>query len=203
MSDASQTRPSLLVRIRDAHDLDAWRRFSAIYEPLIRGQAHREGLQEADAADIAQEVMRIVAQVAPRFEYDASLGTFRGWLYTVTRNAIRGHWNRSKKPDRGAGGTTAALALAEVPASLNPEAAWEREYQSRLFLWAADQLRNEFEESTWDAFWATAIRGETPKDVAARLGTSVGAVYIAKSRILARLRAIIRGIDDDPPPTDS
>jgi RNA polymerase sigma factor (sigma-70 family) len=203
MSDALQTRPSLLVRIRDARDLDAWRRFAAIYEPLIRGQAHREGLQEADASDIAQEVMRTVAQVAPRFEYDASLGTFRGWLYIVTRNAIRAHQNRARKPDRGAGGTAAALMLAEVPADSDPEAAWEHEYQSRLFLWAAEQVRAEFEESSWRAFWATAIQGQGPKEVAAGLGISVGAVYIAKSRILARLRFVIRGIDGDPPPAES
>ena len=74
---------------------------------------------------------------------------------------------------------------------------FEAEYRRRLFRWAADEVQGEFAPSTWQAFWLTAVEGRPPADVAAELGLSVGAVYIARSRVLARLRQRIEQLGDE------
>src|SRR5690242_10686647 len=88
MAEPPLTRVTLLTRIRDGQDVDAWREFVQIYGPVVYRFARNRGLQDADAADLMQDVLRSVARNAPKMEYDPGRGTFRGWLYTVTRNKI-------------------------------------------------------------------------------------------------------------------
>lgn len=193
MGEAPITRPSLLLRLRDAADGQAWSQFVELYGPLIYGFARKHGLQDADAADLMQEVLRAVAGAARRLEYDPERGSFRGWLFTVVRNQLRHFWARQGRQVRGRGDTTAQNLLEEQPAPPDdPEALWDREYEQRLFAWAAEQIRGGFEEKTWRAFWQTAVEGQSAGRVAEALGMSVGAVYIAKSRVLARLREQIQ-----------
>src|ERR1700739_4499560 len=96
MDDSATTRPSLLVRIRDAADHQAWSQFVEIYGPLVYGFARRLGLQDADAADITQEVLRAVAGAARKLVYDPRRGSFRGWLRTVVRNKVRNFFSSRK-----------------------------------------------------------------------------------------------------------
>src|SRR3954466_12382980 len=88
MQESPATRASLLVRLRDGADADAWREFAHLYAPVIYGFARKRGLQDADAADLMQEVLRAVSSAMHRLEYDPVRGTFRGWLFTVTRNKV-------------------------------------------------------------------------------------------------------------------
>jgi RNA polymerase sigma-70 factor (ECF subfamily) len=193
MGNAPTTRPSLLLRLRDAADQQAWGQFVELYGPLIYGFARKHGLQDADAADVMQEVLRSVAGAARRLEYDPERGSFRGWLFTVVRNKLRNFQARQGRHVQGKGDTTAQNLLEQHPAPAdNPEALWDREYEQRLFAWAAEQIRGGFEEKTWQAFWQTAVEGHGAARVAEALGMSVGAVYIAKSRVLARLRQQIQ-----------
>jgi RNA polymerase sigma-70 factor (ECF subfamily) len=193
MGEAPITRPSLLLRLRDAADGQAWGQFVELYGPLIYGFARKHGLQDADAADVMQEVLRSVAGAARRLEYDPQRGSFRGWLFTVVRNKLRNFWARQGRHERGQGDTTAQNLLEEQPAPAeDPEAQWDREYEQQLFAWAAEQIQGGFEEKTWQAFWQTAVEGQSAGRVAEALGMSVGAVYIAKSRVLTRLREQIQ-----------
>jgi RNA polymerase sigma-70 factor (ECF subfamily) len=189
MTEPPVTRPSLLVRIRDAADREAWRQFVDLYAPVIYAQARRRGLQDADAADLTQDVFRAVANRP--LDYDAHRGTFRGWLYTVTRNKLRDLADRRRHQVRAAGDTATSDALDEQPAP-DDAAEWDRDYERRLFQWAAEQIRGEFEEKTWRAFWRVAVDGAGATETAAELGLSVGAVYVAKSRVVARLRKQIQ-----------
>src|SRR5947199_835828 len=107
MGDSLTTRPSLLVRLRDARDAAAWARFVDVYAPLVYGFARKHGLQDADAADLTQDVLRRVSQAAGRLEYDPERGSFRGWLFTVVRNALRTFLDRQARQCQGAGGTDA------------------------------------------------------------------------------------------------
>ena len=197
MCGSPNTRPSLLVRIRDARDDQAWRQFVEIYAPLVDRYGRKHGLQPADAADLAQEVLQVVASAADRFRYDPQRGSFRGWLFTVTRNKLRRlHAQRRRQPL--ATGDSAVRGMIEQQPSPEPdEDIWNQEYQRRLFSWAAGQIRDSFQDSTWRAFWQTAVEDRPARSVAEELGMTVGAVYIAKSRVLARLRRVVRQLEDE------
>ena len=187
MSDLPPTRATLLVRLRDVRDERAWEEFVEIYAPLVYRYARRRGLQDADAADVTQDALRAAARTMPAFEYDPTRGRFRNWLFTVARNEIADLLARG---GQGAGDTAIHELLDNHPdRAAAEEQTWEREYEERLFQWAAERVRADFQESTWEAFWKTAVEGESPQAVAEQLGISTGAVYIAKSRVIARLRA--------------
>jgi RNA polymerase sigma-70 factor (ECF subfamily) len=191
--ESATTRPSLLARIRDLRDEDAWRQFVALYTPLVYRFARNRGLQDADAGDLAQDVLRAVAAAADRLEYDPRRGSFRGWLYGVARHKLA-DFRAKRLRHRPAGGDAAAQALLREQPAAGDEALWDQEYEQRLFEWAAEQVRGGFKDQTWQAFWQTAVEGREPRETAANLGMSLGAVYIAKSRVLARLRKQIQEV---------
>jgi RNA polymerase sigma-70 factor (ECF subfamily) len=196
MSSSPSTRTSLLVRIRDPQDRIAWGEFVQLYAPLIHAYGRRRGLQDADAADLAQEVLRCLTRAAPGFRYDPSKGSFRGWLLTVTRNELRKLVARQARQAAGAGDTDARQFLEQQPDEVD-EKFWDHEYQWGLFNWAAEKVRAEFRNATWQAFWRTAVVGNEVDAVAADLGISPGAVYIARSRVTARIRETIAAVDGE------
>ena len=201
MASSPATRASLLVRLGDAQDTAAWTEFVAIYAPLVYGFGRKHGLQDADAADLTQDVLRSVNSAIARLAYDPERGSFRGWLFTIVRNKLRNFLSRQSGHDRGKGGTSAQVLLEAQPQRQDEQiAAWDREYEERLFRWAADKVRDSFEVTTWQAFWLTAVEGQNASAVSQRLGLSVGAVYIAKSRVLARLREQVAAWHGDSSP---
>lgn len=187
MNNAPVTRPSLLLRIRDLGNDHAWREFVEIYTPLLFAYCQRAGLQPTDAADVTQDVLRIIAAGAAEFEYDPARGRFRGWLLGVARNRLRKFRDQCVRHPLAVSPTTVERAL-EPHALVDDESRWDREYHQRLFEWAAQQVRTEFEDRTWQAFWLTAVEDQSGREVAGALGLSVGAVYIARSRVLSRLK---------------
>jgi RNA polymerase sigma factor (sigma-70 family) len=193
MGDEPATSASLLIRIRDRGDHAAWTRFVEVYQPLLHGFARKHGLQEADAADLAQEVLRAVARSVGRLDYDPRRGSFRGWLFTVVRNQLRDFRDRKRRQVAGSGASGVRQLLNEQAAPPErPEEEWDREYERRLFTWAAEQVRPTVQESTWQAFRRTAVEGQSGQEVARALGMTVAAVYLAKSRVMARLKEEIR-----------
>jgi RNA polymerase sigma factor (sigma-70 family) len=196
MAELPSTRPSLLVRIRDLQDQQAWREFVEIYGPVVYGFARKRGLQEADAGDLTQEVLRAVATVAGRLVYDPRKGWFRGWLYTVARNKLHDFLLARRRHGQGTGDSKVQALLEEQPAQ-QEEALWDEEYQQQLFAWAAQRVRLRFENTTWQAFWQVAVEGKSPKGAAAALGLTLAAVYMAKSRVLAALRKEIEQLLGD------
>ena len=192
MSESPGTRPSLLVRVRDPADREAWRQFVALYAPLIHGLCRQRGLQDADAADLMQEVFRSVATAIRGMDYDPRHGSFRGWLYTVARNKLSDQVRSRKRSGQAAGGSGVQVLLEEQPGREDDSGYWDREYERQVFAWAAEQVRGEFKDSTWRAFWLTAVEGQSGEEAAATMGLSMGAVYAAKSRVLTRLREEVR-----------
>ena len=193
MTESNVTHPSLLVRIRNRDDASAWGDFVEIYSPLIYGYARKQGLQDADAVDVTQDVLRIVARSIGRLDYDPRRGSFRGWLFTIVRNELRDWFTRQRSVVVGAGESSAVRRLNEFPAAQDEDSsAWDQDHQRRLFEWAAARVRVEVQESTWNAFWETTVEGRSGKDVAAEWGLSVAAVYLAKSRVMARLKELVR-----------
>lgn len=193
MSEIPITQPTLLLKIRDADDSAAWEQFVRLYTPLVFAFCKQRGLQDADASDVAQEVMKTVAQSIERFDYNRRKGTFRGWLFTVTRNKLLKFFTKLQKQPQGTGRTTIHTQLEQTPDAQETEI-WNLAYQKRLFQWAANEVKSEFSEKTWDAFWNTAVKNQNSQETAKALSMSLGAVYIAKSRVISRIRQQIESI---------
>lgn len=197
MNEPPITRPSLLVRIKDPQDERAWGEFLEIYGPLVHRLARLKGFQDADAADLSQDVFRAVASAIDGWDPDPSRGSFRGWLFRIARNLMVNLLTSRRRHPRGTGDSDMKLFLEALPASAGEESAlFDEEYRRQLFRWAADHVRPEFREPTWRAFWLTAVDGRPVKDVAESLGQSIGSVYIARSRVIARLRSAIEHVDE-------
>jgi RNA polymerase sigma-70 factor (ECF subfamily) len=182
------TRASLLLQLRDGTNHLAWQEFVKLYGPVIYGFARRRGLQDADAADLMQDVMRSVSTAIGRLDYDRSHGTFRGWLFTITRNKVFNFLSARKGRPRGSGDTGTNQLLNAHPDDNDGTDAWEMEYQRRLASLAMDRVKSEFQDNTWRAFWLTAVEARPVAEVSKQIGLSSGAIYVAKSRVLARLK---------------
>jgi RNA polymerase sigma-70 factor (ECF subfamily) len=187
MTDSPNTSPTLLVRIRDARDDAAWAQFVQLYSPLVYRYARRSGLQDADAADLTQDVLWAVSASIRRLEYDSQRGTFRGWLFTVVHHKLYDLRRRQQAQVQGSGHSGAQALLDEQPARAEIDW-WEEGYQQHLLTAAAERVRPEVADTTWQAFWQTAVEGRSGQEVANALGLSVAAVYLAKSRVMARLK---------------
>jgi RNA polymerase sigma-70 factor (ECF subfamily) len=194
VDDSPVTRASLLVRIRDGSNHSAWQEFLSLYGPVVYGFARKRGLQDADAADLMQDVLRSVSSAIGRLDYDRSQGTFRGWLFTITRNKIFSFLSARRIRPQGSGDTTTNRLLDTHPDGDDGSQAWELEYQRRLASIAMERVKGEFQESTWKAFWLTAVEGVAVAEVASQTGLSPGAIYVAKSRVLARLKEEVEAL---------
>ncbi|MFM9959748.1 MAG: RNA polymerase sigma factor [Planctomycetaceae bacterium] len=193
MSDDSTTRTSgtLLLRLRELSDRDAWTEFVNRYLPRLFAWCRQRGLQESDAADVSQEVLGKFVGAIRSFDYDPSRGSFRGWLKTVTNNAIRDFVASRSRPGRGSGDSQIGLALAtvidpsaisELTATLDAAAELEllREAEARV------QLR--VQPHTWEAYRRTVLNSEPATEVARQMNLRVAEIYVAKSRVLKCLR---------------
>jgi RNA polymerase sigma-70 factor (ECF subfamily) len=181
------TSVTLLQRLRQPHDEAAWNRFVDLYTPVLFAWSRQLGLQDADAADLVQEVFSHLVNKLPTFAYDPCK-SFRGWLRTVAVNQWRQNQRRRGKEP--------AKELEIDPAAPEAEAFWEEEYRSHLVRTALALMQSEFEPATWKACWECVANNRSAADVAAELGLSPGAVRAAKFRVLNRLRQELAGFLD-------
>jgi RNA polymerase sigma-70 factor (ECF subfamily) len=184
------TRPSLLVRLRDARDEEAWSEFTAVYEPVIYRMAKRRGMQDADAREVVQEVLMSVAAAIDRFDLDG-VGSFRGWLSRITRNAIVDRFRSfaARRESIDASGVVRVLDETSGKEKIVDE--FEHDRRKQLFRWAAGHVRQRTGEVNWIAFWKTSVEGKSTSVVALELGITEGAVYVARCRILRRVRELV------------
>jgi len=190
------TRPSLLMRVRDPRDSQAWGQLVDIYSSLVFAYCRKRGLQDEDAADVVQDVFLGVAGSIGRLEYNPQQGSFRSWLLKITHRKLCDFFDARRRHPQGSGKTVVQKMLENQP-DAREEAEWGRQFDRRLFEWAAGQVRSEFEQSTWQAFWQTAVEAKPAKTVADGLGMSLGAVYVARSRVISRLRGCIQEATED------
>jgi RNA polymerase sigma-70 factor (ECF subfamily) len=192
------TRHSLVLRLRDAGDQLAWAEFVDIYEPVIYRLARKWGLQDADAHDLCQEVFRGVAKSIERWDPDPAKGRFRSWLFRIARNRVVDSLAAQRRHARGTGRTSVQEMLEAHPANGELDLReFNTELKRRVFRWAAERIQAEFAANTWKAFWRTGVENRPVASVAKELGMSEGAVYIARSRVLARLRQRVQEVTDD------
>ncbi|MEL6108168.1 MAG: sigma-70 family RNA polymerase sigma factor [Planctomycetota bacterium] len=194
MMQVPDTRPSLLVRIRDVNHADAWSEFSALYRPVVFGLATHHGMSTHDAEDLTQQVLWTVSRAIERFDFNRKDAKFRTWLQTIARRAIINAMTRGT-PDRAAGGDHIHELLLSQPEPSELTATLELDYRREVFQVAADRVRSEVSEMTWQAFWRTAIENETVQDAAKAIGCRVGSIYTSRSRVMQRLRALVQELD--------
>jgi RNA polymerase sigma factor (sigma-70 family) len=201
MHELPETRQSLLLRLGKRSD-DAWAEFLTIYEQSICHYCRSKGLQDADARDVTQNVLAAVAKRVDCWDTDPAKGTFRGWLFSVAHNIVVDSLADRRRHATASGETLVAQLLSDVADSDTPDAsAFWLEYRRLMFQRVAEQVKREVRETTWRSFWMTAIGGQKPEQVAEELGISVGSVYTAKCRIVARIRAKVAELDVDDPCT--
>ncbi|MEL6106390.1 MAG: RNA polymerase sigma factor [Planctomycetota bacterium] len=195
MNQAPITRATLLLRLRDPADNEAWDTFTQDYAPALYRFLRRRGLQDADAADLLQEVMRSVGLAIKDWDYEKQRGGFRAWLFTITRNRLYNHLEKGKKKRGDAQGTAAVNIINQTEQDNELESDWELEHQTQLLGRAMSEILPKTEPKTWEAFRQTAIEGRSAAEVAQGLGMSTGSVYVARSRVTAKLRERVQELE--------
>lgn len=193
--DAPQTRPSLLLRLRGDRDERAWSEFLTIYEPLLLRVMRRRGMQESDARDSTQLVLLRIHGAIERYQPDGADASFRRWLFRVARNVAISFLSRQ---------THRSLSLDDDldPNELEKDHLpnsdpFDQEYRQQVLAWALQQVQREFHVNTWRAFVETSVQGREIVDVARELKMSTGSVYVARSRVITRLRNKVEQFEAD------
>ena len=187
------TSESLLFRLQhhdnDAPDESAWQQFVRIYTPLIFFWARKTGMPQSDASDLVQDVLTLVFQKLPDFNYDATR-SFRGWLRTVTLNKYREIYRR--KSSRLA---TASESMLENLAPIEvAESTWDIDYARLLVAKTMELMKDDFAVGTWDALKLVMNDGRSVDDAAEKTGVSSWTIYSARARLMKRLRAELNGL---------
>jgi RNA polymerase sigma-70 factor (ECF subfamily) len=181
----------LLEQLRQPQAAEAWARFVALYRPLMLLWAGRLGLRHEDAEDLVQEVLALLVVKLPEFRHEEGL-SFRAWLRTVVVNKWRDHRRRAQLPMA----VPQAMPLAFREGPDNVAQLWDEEERQHLVRHALEIMQTQFEPATWKACWGMVVEGQSAAALARELGISENAVYIAKSRILRRLRIEMKGMFD-------
>ena len=185
------TSISLLQRLRQPAETDAWKRFADLYTPLLYYWARRLGLQESDAADLVQDVFLLLIHKLPEFTHNRT-GSFRSWLRTVLLN----QWHTKQRRQTPVTVDGTGRGLDDVTVADDVAAFGEREYQAYLARRALQVMQKDFQSNTWRACWEQVVNGRSAAEVAAELGISEGAAYVAKCRVLRRLRQELAGLHE-------
>lgn len=193
MPRVPDTRASLILRLPTKTDAQAWREFVSIYEPFLHRFVRRQGMQDADARELVQDVLLSVVQAVGHWQNDTTRAKFRTWLFRIARNRmidVVSNWQRQAVRSGGSG----LLEIAQ-PETLVEQA--QLAHRRELFRWASTRVKEQFQPTTWLAFWRTSVEQVPVPAVAEELGITTGAVYIARSRVAARLKEELKTLEAD------
>ena len=185
-SDSPPTRVSLILHLQNEQDDAAWREFVMVYELFLMRLIERRGVPATHVNDVTNQVLSTIARSITQWKDDQQDASFRRWVSCVARNVVIKYMSNERRHVAAVGGTDALESLAQLPAPLNHEI--ERQYEHELIVWAAEQVKGEFIDTSWQAFWMTMIEGRAVADVVQTLAVSPGSIYMSRGRILKRIR---------------
>jgi RNA polymerase sigma-70 factor (ECF subfamily) len=193
----AETSVSLLQRLQERPDPESWQRLVDLYTPLLRQWLRRQAVADADADDLAQDVLAVVVRRLPDFRHNQRPGAFRHWLRTILAHRLGDHWRAQKSRPVATGDSDFQRQLEQLedPASALSQL-WDQEHDRHVVHRLLELLEPHFEPATLRAFQRLVRDGARAAEVAAELGISVNAVLLAKSRVLRRLRQEARGLTD-------
>ena len=200
MMDMADTSITLLQRLQHSNDPENWDRLMSLYRPLLTSWLRRYDVQVSDSDDLIQEVLMAVAKDLPTFDHNGRTGAFRAWLRSIMVNRLRNFWRSRGRQLQAQGGSDLQLRLAQLDdPSSEMSQLWNQQHDLHVAQQLLRQVEPDFTAQTWAAFTRVAIDGQRADAVAAELGISTNAVFIAKSRALSRLRREAAGLIDSNP----
>lgn len=185
-TESPPTRVSLILHLQNEQDDAAWREFVTVYESFLMRLIQRRGVPATHVSDVTNQVLSAIARSITQWKDDQQDASFRRWISRVARNVVIKYMSNERRHVSAVGGTDALESLGQLPAPLNDEI--ERQYEHELIVWAAEQVKCEFIDTSWQAFWMTMIEGRAVADVAQTLAVSPGSIYMSRGRILKRIR---------------
>ena len=192
MTLSPKTSVSLILKVASQQDVLAWERFCEIYQPLVYRIALSRGLQAADAHDLVQEVMTRVARSIANWDPDSSKGSFRGWISRIARNLIIDFMRNKNRLPITSDHSDIRKMIESTPAESKDSQWLDLEYEKQVFIAAANQIKHKFNEKTWQAFWLTAVENNSVESTATLLSMTPGSIYVARSRVMAKLKETVR-----------
>ncbi len=192
------TSQSLLERLRDPANGQAWQRLLTVYEPWLRGWLSRTPLQAADCDDVLQAVFMVVNAKRQEFVHNGRPGAFRSWLRSILTCQVRlllrdqGRRLDARSPQV----LTDWLAQMADPNS-DLSRLWDQEHDQQLVRRMLASIQPEFNATTWQVFQMLVFEELSVNEVAQRLGITANAIYVAKARVMSRLRDEVRGLVDE------
>lgn len=189
-----ETRHSLIVRLKNQSNELAWRDFVCAYEGFLNQLARRQGVPERHVPDVTQQILLTIAKSIDGWNDDGNAASFRRWLSTVSRNIVIRFMSRERRQAGGVGGSDLVARLERIEDKADEQHVLR--YQHELIVWAAEQVRHEFLESSWQAFRATVIEDRPVNIVASELGVTAGSIYMSRSRIMARIRKRVAEVEE-------
>ena len=191
-----ETRASLILRLQNADDAAAWDEFAELYGPIVFRVARRRGMQAADAENLVQEVMLAVAKSVTKWIERADRGSFRAWLLRIAQNEAVDMLTERATRKLGCDGEQGEKLLEGIAFRDDISSLIEREYERAVFQWAADRVRQQVEDHTWQAFWLTEVKGMSVLQAAKQIGTRSGSIYFGRSRVMARIKELVKQYED-------
>ena len=184
----SETRGSLILRLQNSEDAAAWDEFIELYGPIVFRVGQRGGMQPADSENLVQEVLMAVAQSVEKWLKRNDRGSFRAWLLRIAHNETVDMVTARSTRKIGCDGEHGQRLLEQVALRDDISSFVEQEHERAVFQWAADRVKQEVADHTWQAFWLTEVEGATVNDAARILGTRPGNIYFGRSRVMARIK---------------
>lgn len=198
------TRRTLLSRLREWDDQESWREFFNIYWKLIYGVAIRAGLAEAEAQDVVQDTVISVARQIPNFHYDATKGSFKGWLSLITQRRITDHLRKKYRQPRGvaapgSGSLTRTGLVDQIPdPNTDLDRIWDEEWKQQILQAALKRVKQQVETTHFQIFDCYVRKEWSVSEVARTFGVKPGQVYLVKHRVAALLAKELRDLEENP-----